>query len=557
MRAFIRAGIITFILAANFSTQVIAQTPTVEPGVIEREFREPPPPASTGAATPVAPLIPAAPANAAEIRFQLVDLVFEGDVSVAGVDLDQYARALEGREVSLADIYEASAEITRTYAERGYLLSVAIVPAQEIEDGRAVIRILEGYVASIEVTGDPGRARGLLERYGRKLIGVRPLTRAALERYLLLASDLPGLTVRGVFERGEAGDGGVKLVLDVDRQVFNASAEANNRGSRAIGRGRGSAFVGLNGAFWGGDEVGLQLVKSFDSRELVYFHGRAASVINAEGTKIAVSGGVTDSYPGTALLQSLDFNSDAWSLGLEVSHPIIRSRAVNLRLITSFEARNLESRFGDILNTRDKLRVARFGAVFDAVDSFGGANQISGFLSKGVGVFDATRESDLNKSRFDGDGSFVSFSGEAARRQPLGQSELVIAVGGQLASRQLLAAEECGYGGGAFGRGFDNYEIAGDQCVYGSAELRHSFAPAPDFRFQPYVFYDAGVIWQRGALLPGDKRKESGQSLGGGVRMRISDHIAAGIEYAKPLTRDVALEGDRDGRLFFTISAVR
>jgi hypothetical protein len=64
-------------------------------------------------------------------------------------------------------------------------------------------------------------------------------------------------------------------------------------------------------------------------------------------------------------------------------------------------------------------------------------------------------------------------------------------------------------------------------------------------------------VWLQGDPLPGQEEDESAQSVGGGVRFTFGDSFSAYLEYAKPIAHDVALEGGRDGRVFFGLTAWR
>jgi hemolysin activation/secretion protein len=188
----------------------------------------------------------------------------------------------------------------------------------------------------------------------------------------------------------------------------------------------------------------------------------------------------------------------------------------------------------------------------------GAVTSLSAQLSQGFGIGDATVKSDLNKSRARGTGEFTSLQLDAAHVQPLPFSfEFALSGRAQVAGQKLLASEECGYGGGAIGRAFDNFEISGDHCVMGSAELR--FQPdvltAGSFSSAPYTFVDAGQVWTHGAPAPGQEDTEDGQSVGGGVRFAFGDAFSAYLEYAHPLSREIALEGDDDGRVFVGLTA--
>ena len=231
---------------ASFSVAA-AQTTTVQPGAIDREFDERAQPLSSGRVSVPGALLPGAPEGASETRFVLNDVIFEGGGIIPAQEMRGYASELLGREVSLAEIYEVSAKITRAYSEAGYPLSVAVIPAQEIVDGVVRIIVIEGFVSAIEITGDPGKASGFLRKHGEKLRQERPLTAASLERYLLLANDIPGLEVRAVFDQAPDVNGGVKLILDARRDRFSGDLSINNRGSIALGRPRFVAQLAENG----------------------------------------------------------------------------------------------------------------------------------------------------------------------------------------------------------------------------------------------------------------------------------------------------------------------
>jgi hemolysin activation/secretion protein len=174
-------------------------------------------------------------------------------------------------------------------------------------------------------------------------------------------------------------------------------------------------------------------------------------------------------------------------------------------------------------------------------------------------IGDATGPNDPNSSRAGGGGEFDVLMIDAGHVHPLPAS-LEVALSGrlQLASRKLLASEECGYGGGAIGRAFDNHEISGDYCLMGAAELRREPGVIfGDLAAAPYGFFDFGEVRIRGDAPPGQEDEDTGQSIGAGVRMNLGDALSAYLEYARPMTHDVALEGDRNGRVFFGMTARR
>jgi len=88
------------------------------------------------------------------------------------------------------------------YRADGYILTV-VRGQTEIVNGRTVfvLRAIEGYVGSVELDGDTGPAGTLVYGFLDHLTSIPPVKNADLERYLPLAQDVPGVTVRAVLRR--------------------------------------------------------------------------------------------------------------------------------------------------------------------------------------------------------------------------------------------------------------------------------------------------------------------------------------------------------------------
>ncbi|WP_455372618.1 POTRA domain-containing protein [Limibacillus halophilus] len=91
-----------------------------------------------------------APGGADQIRFELVSVEVKGvtvydDAAIGGL-LDP----LVGTEVSVGDLYDLANSITSLYASDGYALSFAVVPAQEVEGGRVMLQVVEGYISDVQ-----------------------------------------------------------------------------------------------------------------------------------------------------------------------------------------------------------------------------------------------------------------------------------------------------------------------------------------------------------------------------------------------------------------------
>ena len=222
--------------AAQKVENPVAVPSTVQPGAIEAQFDVEVAPGVTMAPTVVSPYEPQQPQGAGEIEFQLSKVVLDGARVIPEASLQSLYADKIGSTIKLSEVFDIARAITRRYADAGYPLSLAYVPVQEIDGGEVRIRIIEGFIGEVDVSAAPENVRNRLRKIGEKIKAERPLTQSGLERYLLLANQIPGMKFTGVLERGASPETGVKMTMKVDRKRFNIAAGVNSRASRAVGR---------------------------------------------------------------------------------------------------------------------------------------------------------------------------------------------------------------------------------------------------------------------------------------------------------------------------------
>ena len=463
-----------------------------------------------------------------------------------------------GTTVRLSEIFAIARAITQRYAAEGYPLSLAYVPVQEIENGAVRIRVLEGFVGDVDVSDAPKKMQARLRRLARKITSERPLTKKSLERYLLLANQLPGVQVKGVLKRAASPEDGVGMILKVDRKRVAASVGVNNRASRAVGREQVNGNITVNGLATGTDSFRFLAVQSVNVEELTFFSSGYQAVVTPEGLTLGLAATRSEAAPGVPLLRDLGFETNGWTATASAAYPLLLSRKKQINLTAAFNWKEFESAFGVTPNTRDVLWTSEFGSFFKFDDPFKGKNAVGLKLVRGWDVFDATEAGSPLASRQGAGGEFIAFIVDASRRQPL-TDDLTLAVSAQAqtANNPLLSSEQCGFGGAGFGRGYDPFEIAGDRCATVLLELGY----APDFlkrgkvKAAPYLSFDAGAVRQIGPLAAGEQRTQSLYSLAAGARVNLTKYVAADLQVGVPLKGVVAQEGDDDPRFFFSITA--
>ncbi|MBF0560980.1 MAG: ShlB/FhaC/HecB family hemolysin secretion/activation protein [Alphaproteobacteria bacterium] len=530
---------------------------SIEPGRIEKQFEKPLVPQSV--LEPVVPDTPeqAPPSNAAQIRFKLTGLVVEDSTVFKETDFLPIYQKLLGNEIALSDIYKVAAEITAMYGKAGYALSRAVVPAQKIHEGIVHLKIIEGYIDKVQVEGDAGPLTDRLIAMASNITKSRPLQASVMERYLLLANDLPGISVSSVMKPSEDNKGGATLVLVTEYKPVGANVTIDNRAARTNGPLEQNFGVTENSWAGLGERTDLRYIRG-GNNELRFIDFAHQELLSTEGTKFDFTANQSHSNPGS-YLKYLRMNNTSNIAGFDFTHPFIRSRAETLTGKIGFDYKNSSALELGKISSEDRSRDVYIGGSYDFADRFGGKSLANLTLTKGLGILGATEPGRLLLSRALGSSDFLKANADIVRNQSvMDKTTLVMGISGQWSANDLLSSEQFGFGGEQYGRAYDSSEIIGDNGVAGKVELQYTI-DNPDMElkyFQPFIYYDLGQVWLRNALVT-QKSSEFASSTGGGFRMGVTDWINGSLELDKPLTHDVAAYSPgraRDPRVFFNMS---
>ncbi len=450
-----------------------------------------------------------------------------------------------GPAVTLREIEAARGAILALYRDAGYALTT--VDAVLTREGLLRFVVGEGHITEVKLDGDIGPAGVQVLRFLNRLTEVRPLDVATMERYLLLASDVPGVSLRSILRPAGTGPGALTLVAQVSRKPFGGYITGDNRAYRLTGREQGLAAVQAN-AF-----------TSFGERsELAFFYanggtqifGQAGTefFIGSSGTRVRVYAGTGSSSPADPL-RSIGYEGETTVAGIAVIYPVIRRRQQTLLLSAAFDAIESEIDVDATPGTqqtlsKDNLRVARLGGDWSVFDTFAGddrpaVNAVSLRLSRGIDGLGASSSGDPQLSRVGAQTDFTKIGFEVSRTQalfrPWGQAvvSLLGVLAGQWTDDILPQAEKFYVGGSRLGRGYYSGEITGDKALAGTIELQLSFpwevaALQQSVRLDPtlYAFYDAARTWEN---VSGDPSRDV-SSIGAGVRMSLTEYVELQLE---------------------------
>lgn len=432
-------------------------------------------------------------------------------------------------------------------ARQRFPLASARIAPQTLIAGILRVEIDEGHVDAIELKGfSNSRLEGIL----RQLITEAPVTAGQLERALLLARDLDGVSIRETRIRRD-GERNI-LVVQGSYDRFRGQLTIDNDTTNPIGPLEVLAFMQGNGVLAHGDSLqGYILAALPEPSELAFARLRYAQRVDRAGTEISIAGSISHSRPGS-YLAPFDIVGDSYWASLAVSRPLIRSVRRSVWVDGSFSFRELAQDRSGVPSRQDRLSIARV-RMLGSAQVAGGTLHASAAVSQGLDALGATRSGDSMASRSDADGTFTTvqmtgqWSGGIA-----GPVALALGVRTQLASKPLLVSEEIGLGRARFARGYDYSERSGDQGTMGYVELSYKLdrKVGPFGGLEPYAFVDGGRVDNLhggaggGALL----------STGAGVRADVDRWTDAAAEIAVPLSGDRYDRGSQAPRIRVSVT---
>lgn len=494
--------------------------------------------------------------TAKEGGFTLNQVVIMGATVYTQKDVDAAVKDFLGQKVDFAILGQIERQLTAKYRDDGYILSRVILEPQGIKNGIVHYRAIEGYLSAVILEGDTKTQSDFLTSAVAKMKASRPLKSDDAERYLLLIDDLPGMTARSLFRPSPDVQNASEMVITVQQDPFEGYAAVDNRGSRFLGPWEVTGVAAENSMFNPFERTTLRVISSLPADEMRFFDISHEQQLGTEGTKAVFRVGATDTGPGGSV-SNLDIAGDSVVYEAKLAHPFVRKRQFNWTGYASLNVLNSHSEIPGVSTAKDKVRTLRMGSSFDFTDSLAGVNLLDVQVRQGLDILDMT-PAGVGRTRDNGEPEFTDFHVTATRIQQLpGNFSAALQVDGQRSLDPLLASEEIGLGGAVFGRAYDSSEIAGDDGVIGSIELRYSeFSPSWEnvVSYQPYGFYDIGKVWNQDVVGINEEKKQSLASYGAGVRVNFKNNMEGGLEVAVPLTHTVASEGDdKPARVFIKL----
>jgi hemolysin activation/secretion protein len=497
---------------------------------------------------------PEGPADSTPL-FVLRHVAVTGAIAIPRERLATAWQPYLGKKVSQADLAAIATAVGDIYRAAGFHLSRAIVPPQDIQDGKIRLKVVEGSITEVVLKGEDAEQFGIRPMLDA-VVAEQPSHFATLERQLLLVNGRSGVRIDDTaLEEIGTASGRFRLTVYLKTWHVFTSFGVDNLGSSSVGPWQSYATAAFNSYLAPGDSLVVNLSTTpADPRQLAF--GRVAYdvPVGTDGARIGASGYYSEVWPGD---DRHLYNDNTKTESFEVHGSVVplQSLKSTLTLTASMGFSNVTENdfFGPFY--ADHIRALSLTSDYRLQDTFGGTNYLTLTYRQGLDILGASHRDDDFLSRDGASGDFSAVNFWFTRYQTLSDAWSVkLASAGQWASGPLFLSQQFYLGGAAFGRGYGSAEISGDNGIAGSFELR--FDQKLNYRYlsgyQLYSFVDSGAAWNAGYSLG---EGLSLTSAGGGVRLFLFDDLQADLGVAVPLSYRAPDNSSRSSRFLFSLSS--
>ncbi len=469
----------------------------------------------------------------AQIPLLLRSVKIEGVTVFSGKELKGVYAPFINKKILLKDVWAIKDKLVSLYKEKGYFLATAYIPAQEIDNGTVLIRVIEGHIASVDVP-DSMKENRVVKRLVTKLLEQNPPRLDTLESFLLRLNDINGARVFGSIREvtNPAQEGAIKLILSEKKEGAQGIYSINNYSSRFLGPWRQQ--FGYQHSFIPLQRTTISASSTIPLKEL-QFGSIVHQIPLSPQWRLQLSTSFAKAAPGFTLTDQ-DITSNSLDATVNVSFQPLRQRDENLVFSASISLKDSESKASDSLLSKDSLRLLSLEAAYDVTDATDAINSSQLIITKGLDVWGARGRGDADISRAEASADFTTLQLNLTREQPINERlSVVTKANGLFADTPLFSSQEFSYGGATMGRAFDVGEISGDKGISASLELQYTSLPYKKFSYTPFIFYDRAKVWNNDT----DGRNATAASVGAGLRLGHDSGLGIKSTLAQPLLRRI------------------
>jgi len=499
-------------------------------------------------------------AQAQDETFSILHFAVQGNTVLPRAAVEGALYPFMGMRKSIADVESARTALEQSYVKAGYHTVLVDIPEQEVTGGKVQLRVMEGRVERLRVSGSRyfslGRIREAVPSMAQGQVPHLPTLEKELQAAGRQSADRQ---LTPVLKPGRT-PGMLEAEIEVaDRSPLHVDLEVNTRNAPLTSLIRTVASVRYDNLFQRFHSASLQMQNSPQAPDEVrVLAGTYALPVGAwrlVGYAVDVQ-----SEAAVAVATALAVIGTGRIVGLRAVRPLAEGEGAVHTLSLGADRKSFEQNV--VLFAADTLKspvtYLPFQARYDYLHRDVSGEQLrlalEGNISfRGVGNDD----SEFDDRRFRARTNFAYLGAEADYSRPLLLgSRGRLRLQGQWSAAPLINNEQLVLGGVDTVRGFFEAEALGDNGMVGSIELRQKLpalaAWMDGMNMELLAFIDGGVTW---IIDPLPEAPQQIGLAGSGLGFRIDGPLGADLDFAwawRLVSPDTSL-GDRS-RVHMTAS---
>lgn len=494
-------------------------------------------------------------------RFDIWEFRVQGNTLLDTRRIERAVYPFLGPKKTIQNVDAAVAALNQEYRHDGYPTVLVDIPEQEVRQGIVRLRVTEGKVDRLRISGSRyyslGRIREELPALAPGNIPHLPMVQ---KQMTALSQESADRVITPVMRPGRT-PGTIEVELKVkDELPLHGSLEVNGRNSANTTRSRMVGMLRYDNLWQRMHSLSVQYQLSPEkSDEVKVLAGTYMLPLGNDGDKLVLYGILSKSNSEVASAGALSVLGEGTIVGTRFVKPLEGTNDYFHSL--SFGADYKDFKEGVVLSGADTLNTPisympfalRYDATVreeNAITTFGvGAN----FGLRGL----VGRQNEFENKRIFSRSNFFYLSGNYSRRQSLPHKfELRGRLGWQLANSPLISTEQFGAGGAESVRGYFESQALGDDGVSASLELHSPFLGRKSWTslqdLHALMFIDGAALRIREPL-PGNADSYDLASAGLGLRLKVLQHINAALDMAYPFKASGPVE-EGESRLDFRLA---
>jgi hemolysin activation/secretion protein len=472
----------TFLLACLLGISSAGWSATVLPDAADIPRPQPTPPVPPKPAKIPQPEAPQpAVGDEASISVVVNRFVFTGNKAFDAEQLSPLVADFVGKEASLSTLQLASKRITDFYRKHGYLLAVAYLPAQDIQQNTVEIAVLEGSLGALKLNVPATLSETFLSQMAQyQLEPEGAITERNLVRNVTQLNALPGLVASAQLNPGvNTGSSDVEITLEPVPAVQGYVA-INTYGNRFTGRETLLTGLAINNLAGVGDQLFLSLRNSNNDGQRGINLGYVTP-IHSSGTLLTASINYVDYQLGGPFKQ-LKASGDSQFFNIGIDQPLFRDAQAGLSLHIGATHKRVDDEIAEFsFNNQRHITNVDLGLMVDWFNAAGDVSYELGVYTRAgtLSFKDAFAES-LDAASTRTEGHFIKHNITANRAQFFGNGvQWALRADYQYSNRNLDSVEKLMIGGINRWRAFAELPSQADTGLMLGTELRKNWQAGP------------------------------------------------------------------------------